>query len=133
MNVDILLKELNLKAVRSGGAGGQHVNKTSSKVEVSFNIPNSAALSEDEKQRLLKKQDSRISKEGVIVMQSDETRSQHKNKSLVIERLLKWLEENLKEKKLRKKTKPSKAVIEKRLKEKKRQALKKLHRKNPEH
>lgn len=133
MNVDILLKELNLKAVRSGGAGGQHVNKTSSKVEVSFNIPNSAALSEDEKQRLLKKQDSRISKEGVIVMQSDETRSQHKNKSLVIERLLKWLEENLKEKKLRKKTKLSKAVIEKRLKEKKRQALKKLHRKNPEH
>lgn len=133
MNVDILLKELTLKAVRSGGAGGQHVNKTSSKVEVSFNIPNSAALSEDEKQRLLKKQDSRISKEGVIVMQSDETRSQHKNKSLVIERLLKWLEENLKEKKLRKKTKPSKAVIEKRLKEKKRQALKKLHRKNPEH
>lgn len=133
MKVDILLKELNLKAVRSGGAGGQHVNKTSSKVEVAFSIPNSAALSEDEKQRLLKKQDSRISKEGVIVMQSDETRSQHKNKSLVIERLLKWLEENLREKKLRKKTKPSKAVIEKRLKEKKRQALKKLHRKNPEH
>ncbi|HZW77287.1 MAG TPA: alternative ribosome rescue aminoacyl-tRNA hydrolase ArfB [Flavobacteriaceae bacterium] len=133
MKVDILLKELNLKAVRSGGAGGQHVNKTSSKVEVAFSIPNSAALSEDEKQRLLKKQDSRISKEGVIVMQSDETRSQHKNKSLVIERLLKWLEENLKEKKLRKKTKLSKAVIEKRLKEKKRQALKKLHRKNPEH
>ena len=55
MNKEAIIKELNFKAVRSGGAGGQHVNKVSSKVELIFNLQNSSEFSDDEKNLLLKK------------------------------------------------------------------------------
>ena len=131
MNSEALIKELTFKAIRSSGPGGQHVNKTSTKVEVSFNLVTSEVLSEVEKERLQIKLASKISSEGFIVMQCGETRSQSRNKAIVIERLLTLLKENLKVSKPRKKTKPSKSVIERRLKAKKTQALKKSARKPP--
>lgn len=131
MNAEILVSELNFKAIRSSGPGGQHVNKTASKVEVFFNLEASEALSETEKERLQVKLASKISSEGNITLQCGETRSQHKNKAIVIERLLALLTENLKVAKPRKKTKPSKGAIERRLKSKKEQALKKSSRKPP--
>ncbi len=131
MNTEVLILELNFKAIRSSGPGGQHVNKTASKVEVSFDLENSQALSETEKERLQNKLSTKISSEGIITLQCGETRSQHRNKTIVIERMLKLLQENLKIAKPRKKTKPSKGAIERRLKSKKEQAFKKSNRKPP--
>ncbi|MBT0606891.1 alternative ribosome rescue aminoacyl-tRNA hydrolase ArfB [Aequorivita echinoideorum] len=131
MNTEILLSELSFKAIRSSGPGGQHVNKTASKVEVSFNLEISEALSDVEKERLRNKIPTKISSEGTILLQCGETRSQHKNKAIVIERLIELLQQNIKVAKPRKKTKPSKSAIEKRLKSKKENALKKSSRKPP--
>jgi ribosome-associated protein len=109
MQIDILLKELNFKAVRSSGPGGQHVNKTASKIELSFHIESSKVFSETEKKRIREKLSTRISEEGLINLQCGETRSQHRNKAIAIERLLSLLEQSLKVVKPRKKTKPSKS------------------------
>ncbi len=131
MNPEILLTELQFKATRSSGAGGQHVNKVASQMELSFDIPNSAGLSETEKERLLEKLKSRLTKEGILQLSCSESRSQHKNKTLVIERFLDLIKTNLRVQKPRKKTKPGKGAIEKRLTSKKNIALKKAHRKPP--
>ena len=131
MNTEILISELSFKAIRSSGPGGQHVNKTASKVEVAFNLETSEALSEMEKERLRNKIPTKISSEGNIILHCGETRSQHKNKAIVIERIIALLQQNLKVAKPRKKTKPSKGAIEKRLNSKKENALKKSSRKPP--
>ncbi len=131
MHTETLIKEFSFKAIRSSGPGGQHVNKTATKVEVLFNIEASQGLTPTEKERLKRKLASKISSEGNITLQCGETRSQHRNKTIVIKRLLELLEQHLKVSKPRKKTKPSKSVIERRLKAKKSQALKKSNRKPP--
>ncbi len=131
MNPEVLLNELTFKATRSSGAGGQHVNKVASRIELSFDLQNSQGLSEDEKARLQEKLASRLTKENVLLLSCSESRSQHKNKSIVIERFLNLIKENLKVRKPRKKSKPSKGAIEKRLKSKKEKALKKSTRKPP--
>ena len=131
MNIETLLKELSFKAVRSSGPGGQHVNKTASKVELIFNIRTSNALSVQEKEQLTTRFGSRITEGGDILMSCGETRSQHRNKAIVIERLIEWIQQGLKKKKSRKKTKPSRSAIEKRLLSKKKTALKKINRKPP--
>jgi len=131
MDAETLIKELEFKAIRSSGPGGQHVNKTASKVEVTFHVNNSKALSEDEKKQLLIQLSNKISSEGFLKLTSSETRSQHKNKELVIQRLINLIETNRKKPKPRKKTKPSKYSIEKRLTKKKGLAIKKINRKPP--
>ncbi len=131
MNTEILLRELVFKTMRSSGPGGQHVNKTSSKVEMSLHVEDSLAFTEIEKETLLKKLHAKISSEGILKISCGETRSQHRNKAIVIDRLIELLKKSLKKLKPRKKTKPSKKAIEKRLKAKKRQALKKSNRKLP--
>lgn len=132
MNKELILKELQFKAVRSGGAGGQHVNKVSSKVELTFDIENSESLTPNEKERLISKLGSRLTKENVLLLSVDESRSQHKNKVLVIQKLFELLEKALIVRKKRLKTKPSKSAIEKRLQSKKKAALKKANR-GPSH
>jgi len=132
MELDTLLREINFKAIRSSGPGGQHVNKSSTKIELNFRIESSEALNELEKQRLLQKLKTRISQDGLLVLQCGETRSQYRNKAIAIERLVDLLKEKLKVAKPRKKTKPSKSIIEARLRIKKSQALKKSNRKRPE-
>lgn len=131
MNLDVLLRELKFKAVRSSGPGGQHVNKTSSKVEITFSISSSEALSAREKERLIQKLASKISENGTITIQSSESRSQHRNKKLGIERIVSLLKDHLKVAKPRKKSKPSKGAIEKRLSAKKKHGLKKANRRKP--
>jgi ribosome-associated protein len=131
MNIDVVLSELKFKAVRSSGPGGQHVNKTASKIEVSFAINDSLAFSESEKEILLLKLKSKISSGGILQLSCGETRSQHRNKTIVIDRLIELLTKNLKKQKPRKKTKPSKRAIEKRLTTKKNKAIKKINRKPP--
>jgi len=113
-----IIQELQFKAIRSGGAGGQHVNKVSSKVVLSFDVDSSEALTEQEKKRICLKLENRLTSDYFLLLQSDESRSQHKNKELVTERLLMLLENALKVSKKRIKTKPSGSAIEKRLKSK---------------
>lgn len=132
MDKKLLLTELSFKAVRSSGAGGQHVNKVSTKIELTFTIENSVGLSLLEKQRLYQSIPNKISKENVLSLQCDESRSQHKNKEIAIKRFYKILEDGLKIKKPRRKTKPTKSSIQKRLDSKKSQSQKKLHRRKPE-
>lgn len=128
MNLSVLEGELKFKTSRSGGAGGQHVNKVSSKVELIFDIENSEHLSEEEKKLVSIKLSNRIDNEGLLHLQCDETRSQLKNKEIVIERFNGLLKKALTPIKKRKPTKPSKSSIKKRLDAKKKQAEKKSSR-----
>ena len=132
MNIESLLKELKFKAVRSSGAGGQHVNKVSSKVELIFDLQNSFEFSEDEKIVLLKNLQTKLTKENILLLSCDESRSQHKNKEIVIKRFLQLIINGLKVPKKRKATKPSKSSIKKRLDKKKKHAYKKALRRKPE-
>ncbi|AXT56991.1 aminoacyl-tRNA hydrolase [Aquimarina sp. MMG015] len=131
MNTAIIINELKFKAVRSSGAGGQHVNKVSSKVELVFNILDSKGLTDEEKLRITQKLTSRITKSGELILNCGDTRSQHRNKELVISRCLDILKASLLAPKPRKRSKPTKSSIKKRLESKKRQALKKSNRRKP--
>jgi len=129
---DTLRNELTFKATRSSGAGGQHVNKVSSKIELVFNLEESSVFNEEQKELLQNKLQSRLTKEGVLMLQCDESRSQHKNKELVIKRFLELIEKNLFVPKERIPTKIPRAVIKKRLKSKRNLSDKKAHRKKPD-
>lgn len=131
MDKEQLLAELHFKAVRSSGPGGQHANKTATKVELSFEVDASEGLSEEEKARIHKRLSNRITKEGMLKMQCEESRSQHTNRELVTESFLKEIQNALKKKKVRKKTKPTKASKIRRLKQKKQKSEIKANRKNP--
>ena len=122
---------MQFKAVRSGGAGGQHVNKVSSKVVLSFDLTNSAVLSDEEKEILLAKLENKLTKEGVLILNCDEDRSQLRNKEIVVKRFLLIIEGALKVEKQRKPTKIPRAVIEKRLKAKRSQSDIKQSRRKP--
>ena len=73
MDKKLLFTELSFKAVRSGGAGGQHVNKVSTKIELSFNVENSNGLTSFEKQRLFRSLPNKISKENLLSLNCDES------------------------------------------------------------
>ena len=132
MNTENLIKELSFKAIRSGGAGGQHVNKVSSKIELTFDLENSSELTDEQKQLLLNKIANRLTKENVLILFCDESRSQHKNKEIAIKRFLEVIKNGLKKVKPRKATKTSKSAIRKRLKSKKKLSQKKTNRQKPD-
>jgi ribosome-associated protein len=130
MNKEILLAELNFKAVRSSGAGGQNVNKVSSKVVLSFDLENSQAFKE-EKLLLKEKLASKLTQNSILILNCDEDRSQFKNKSIVIKRFLTIIEKGLQIPKVRRATKVPRRVNEKRLNAKKVMGKLKQNRKNP--
>ncbi len=131
MDVEALISELSFKAVRSSGSGGQHVNKVSSKIELQFNVLASQILTDDQKELLLRNLKARLTKDYVLILQCGESRSQHKNKTIVVNRFLELIKKGLKVPKKRIKTKVPRLVKLKRLSSKKQQAEKKQHRKNP--
>lgn len=131
MDVTEILKELNFKAIRSSGAGGQHVNKTSSKIELTFDLEKSLAFSDEEKTLLQKNLSTKLTKENTFILFCEETRSQHRNKELAIKRFLELIKKNLIVPKKRKKSKPSKNSIKKRLDSKQKNSVKKALRKRP--
>ncbi|WP_366186414.1 alternative ribosome rescue aminoacyl-tRNA hydrolase ArfB [Flavobacterium ovatum] len=132
MEIQKLILELKFKAVRSSGAGGQNVNKVSSKVILTFDLNNSQVLSESEKLVLESKLRSRLTSENILMLQCDEDRSQLKNKSIVIKRFLSLIEQGLVIPKIRKATKIPKSVIRKRIKDKKNTSEIKKSRRNPD-
>lgn len=132
LNEEQLIKELDFKAIRSSGSGGQHVNKVSSKIELSFNLEKSFALNFDQKELLLENLKTRLTKDSVLILQCDETRSQHRNKEIAIKRFLSLIKDNLIIQKKRKPSKVPHSVKLKRLKTKRLQADKKATRKKPD-
>jgi ribosome-associated protein len=132
VEVQKLVAELQFKAVRSSGAGGQNVNKVSSKVILTFDLNQSQALTETQKNVLQSKLQSRLTSESILILQCDEDRSQLKNKSIVIKRFLSIIEQGLVVPKVRKKTKIPKSAIRKRIKDKKNTSEIKKSRKNPD-
>ncbi len=131
-NIEELFNEISWKAVRSSGAGGQHVNKTSSKIVLTFNIDDSLGLTDPEKQLLMKNLKSRLTNNNEFILECSETRSQHKNKELVLDRFKDLILSGLIVPKKRKKTRPTKASKFKRLRNKKIQSEKKSGRRKPD-
>ena len=132
MEKDKLITELQFKAVRSSGAGGQNVNKVSSKVVLSFDVKNSKVLSDEEKILLEMNLASRLTNDQILILNCDEDRSQLKNKEIVTKRFLSIIEQGLHIPKIRKSTKIPKSVIRKRIKDKKNLSEIKKNRKRPE-
>lgn len=132
MDLEKIISELNFKAVRSSGAGGQNVNKVSSKVVLSFDLNTSQALSEEEKLLLQTNLASRLTSENILILNCDEDRSQLKNKEIVVKRFLEIIKKGLFVPKVRKVTKIPKSVIRKRIKDKKNISEIKKNRKRPE-
>lgn len=132
MNKEIILSELQFKAVRSSGSGGQNVNKVSSKVMLSFDVISSSGLDVDEKELITKKLSTKLTNENVLILNCDEDRSQLKNKEIVIKRFFEMIEKALTKTKKRKPTVVPKSVVEKRIKEKKSNAEIKQSRKKPD-
>jgi len=131
LNKESLIKELHFKAIRSSGAGGQHVNKVSSKIELTFDVINSQHLSLNQKETLQNKLANRVNKEGILILFCDQSRSQHKNKELAIKRFIEIISDALKPKKIRRATKPSRSSIYKNADNKKKNSAKKALRKKP--
>ncbi len=124
MRIDVR-PELGFQTSRSDGPGGQHVNKTETKVEARFDIENSALLDIETKDKLKEKLKGKLSKDGFLIVSASETRSQTRNKELAIEKLHRIIEDALTEKKKRKPTRPSLQSVQKRLKSKKINAARK--------
>lgn len=132
MNLKLLQSEINYKATRSSGAGGQHVNKVSSKVILCFNVLSSSALSENEKRRLTIYFKNKINSTGVLQLSSEESRSQFRNKALVTSRFLELVVEGIKVEKIRRPTKPKKSAIIRSKKTKQEHSEKKARRTKPD-
>ncbi len=127
-----LVKELNFSASRSSGPGGQHVNKVNTKIELRFNISESTALTEDDKNTLLLKLANKITLDNELIITVQTSRSQLKNKEEAIQKFLLLVEKALAPVKARKSTKPTLTSVKKRLDNKKQISVKKNLRKKPE-
>ena len=116
----IPLAELTFRFVRSSGPGGQHVNKSATQVELTFDVVHSPSLNDADKQRIMAALKNLIDKDGVLHLESQSTRSQLRNRQDVVARFQSLLRSALKPRKTRRPTRPTVASKERRLEKKKR-------------
>ncbi|MGB3590964.1 MAG: alternative ribosome rescue aminoacyl-tRNA hydrolase ArfB [Nonlabens sp.] len=128
MDIDLIYKEARFKATTSSGAGGQHVNKVATRVQVHFDLLNSFAFAKAEKDRIISKLQSQLTRDGLIVLASQQSRSQASNKEVVFQKLIAALKNAAIPTKARKKSRIPYGVKRKRLDQKKRQSEKKQSR-----
>jgi ribosome-associated protein len=121
--------ELSYRATRAGGPGGQHVNTASTRVELTWSIPGSAALDDETRARLLARLAPRLDSEGTLRVVASATRSQHRNRQEATERLVRVVAAALRPERARRRTKPPRAAREQRLRSKRQRAeVKRLRR-----
>jgi len=129
---ECLKRELEFRTSRSSGPGGQHVNKTESRVELLWSPQDSACLSDEQKKMVVRRMKNRISNEGILHMHSEKYRSQHRNRAELTERFLDQLVASLVPVKKRRATRPTRSSVEKRIQNKKmRGEIKRTRRKGP--
>jgi ribosome-associated protein len=121
--IAIPLTEIELSAVRSQGAGGQNVNKIASAIHLRFDIKSSPSLPENVRARLLARNDRRVTEDGIVIIKSQEHRTQERNRRAAIDRLCSLIQSVLVEQKPRKKTRPSKRAKQQRLAGKRQRGL----------
>jgi ribosome-associated protein len=124
-----LIQELTFTASRSSGAGGQHVNKVNTKVTLMWDVAHSRLLSDTQRELLIKKLATQLTKDGLLLLTAQDSRSQLQNKEATIAKLDQLLQKAFTVKKSRKPTKPTKASAKKRIDHKKQRGEKKLWRK----
>jgi ribosome-associated protein len=117
--ISIPVSELEIRFSRSSGPGGQHVNKTSTQAELTFDLANSVSIPPEDRDWLLEKLKHRLDSSGKLRLTSQDTRSQRQNKAIVLERFQEMLRHALRRPKKRKPTKPSKAAVQRRIESKK--------------
>lgn len=123
--------ELGTRATRSGGAGGQHVNTSSTRVEITWNVRTSAALDDAQRLRVLQALAARVDTSGRVRVVASDTRSQRQNRDLAEQRLAAMVRRALVVRKPRKRTRPHRGAVEQRLAEKKQHSSKKRERRPP--
>ena len=129
--LQIPASEIRLAYARSGGPGGQHVNKTSSKVQLFWNLRDSAAPSDVDRAWLAQRLGTRLTAEGEVVVAAETSRSQSRNVDLAVEKLVALLRDALARPKKRRKTRPTRASRERRIQDKKRRGETKRMRRRP--
>lgn len=131
-NIRVEAHELAFKTARSGGPGGQHVNKAETRVQLRWHVADSFGVPDDVKRRFLAAYRTRITDGGELIIDCDESRSQARNREICIERLTEMLKAVARPPKPRKKTKPSKGSLARRRKSREAQSAKKVQRRKPD-
>ena len=132
ITAELLASELVFTTSRSGGPGGQNVNKVNSKVTLQFDVANSLVLTPEEKSTISEKLSGKINRAGILILTAQENRSQFENKETVVLKFDRLMEKAFQKRKIRKATKPSKGSVQDRIKKKKVLSEKKKWRRKPD-